>query len=234
MKRRPYRQEVDCCDNGSAVARIARSFDRRVDGADIDDSALPHQASALLIDLLLDIRVLVPSVLDLGCGTGATAVRLAHAGASLVSGFDVSPASIEIARRRAQRAGLNDRVRFEVADAASSSLPEHDWVILDRVVCCYHDAAALLTNASSAARSSLAFSLPESRGWKGRLNRLTWGVENLGKAILPWPSCRGYVHDLDEVDGLLTQTGFRRLREGWSEPWYVAVYERAQPDPRAT
>ncbi len=57
-------------------------------------------------------------VADVGCGHGSSTVllALAYPAAELV-GFDIHPASIEIARKRAEDAGVSDRVRFEVAAA---------------------------------------------------------------------------------------------------------------------
>ena len=59
-------------------------------------------------------------VADVGCGHGASTVLLAKAypGCHLV-GYDTHPASIDAARRNAERAGVADRVRFEVANAVS-------------------------------------------------------------------------------------------------------------------
>lgn len=50
-------------------------------------------------------------VLDLGCGTGALALRAAARGA-LVKGIDVNSQMLEMAEQRAQKAGLGDLVRF--------------------------------------------------------------------------------------------------------------------------
>ena len=60
------------------------------------------------------------SVADVGCGHGASTLLLAGAyPASVVSGFDADPGSVEAARKRAAEAGLADRVTFEVASATT-------------------------------------------------------------------------------------------------------------------
>ena len=51
-------------------------------------------------------------VLDLGCGAGEDAVRLARRGVE-VDGIDVSPAMVELARERARAEGLSELTRFE-------------------------------------------------------------------------------------------------------------------------
>lgn len=50
-------------------------------------------------------------VLDLGCGTGALTLRAARRGA-LVKSIDVNSRLLEIAAKRAQRAGMADRVEL--------------------------------------------------------------------------------------------------------------------------
>ena len=58
-------------------------------------------------------------VLDAGCGIGWSSISLARAFPSLrVDGIDSDEASIAEARANAAEAGVADRVRFEVADAA--------------------------------------------------------------------------------------------------------------------
>jgi len=55
--------------------------------------------------------------LDLGCGTGATAVRLARLGMH-VTLLDSSPAMLDLAKRTAQKAGVTDKVVLQHGDAA--------------------------------------------------------------------------------------------------------------------
>jgi SAM-dependent methyltransferase len=59
-------------------------------------------------------------VADVGCGHGASTVLLAKAYPRCrLVGYDSHPASIDAARASAERAGVADRVRFEVANAVS-------------------------------------------------------------------------------------------------------------------
>lgn len=63
------------------------------------------------------------SVADVACGVGWAAISLARAYPNItVDGFDLDEASIEIASRNAQEAGVADRVRFEARDAADPAL----------------------------------------------------------------------------------------------------------------
>ncbi len=68
-------------------------------------------------------------VADVGCGLGASTILLAKAfPASRFFGFDVHPASIELARKRADEAGVADRITFEVAKATDYPGTGYDLV----------------------------------------------------------------------------------------------------------
>ncbi len=71
-------------------------------------------------------------VLEVGCGVGSTAVYLAKRHGCRVVGVDISERMIEWARKRAERAGVQDRVEFRVADA--QDLPFDDG-LFDAVIC---------------------------------------------------------------------------------------------------
>jgi SAM-dependent methyltransferase len=53
-------------------------------------------------------------VLDLGCGTGATMVRVAHWHPSRIDGVDVMPAMLRVARNRCRLAGLGSHTMLHL------------------------------------------------------------------------------------------------------------------------
>lgn len=57
------------------------------------------------------------SVLDLGCGTGASTLVVADVLKRPVHASDVNPASLDVLRRRARQAGLEDRITTAVLSA---------------------------------------------------------------------------------------------------------------------
>jgi SAM-dependent methyltransferase len=216
-------REPDCCAP-SVDPRIARQFDVRYEGW-TDDEGFPDlvDVSARILDLVRDATLRRPSILELGCGTGALSVALLEMGAERVTGVDLSPASVEIARRRAASAGVGDSAAFRAGNAADAA-EEHDWVVLDRVVCCYGDVDGLVETAISCARDRIVISGPESRGWRGLINRPLWAAECLWDRLKG--GCRGYVHDLRRVERRLADSGFRRAKTGRVGLWFVGVYER--------
>ncbi len=76
-------------------------------------------------------------VADVGCGKGASTLLMAKAFPnSRFFGFDYHDQSIEAARESAERAGLSDRVTFEVAKAKEFPGKDYDFVA---VFDCLHD-----------------------------------------------------------------------------------------------
>jgi magnesium-protoporphyrin O-methyltransferase len=165
-------------------------------------------------------------VLELGCGPGALLVDLLGAGADRATGIDLSPEAIEEARQRATEAGVSERVELAVGDASRVALAPHDWVVLDKVICCYPEVDALLDNSIPAARSLYGFALPASYGWRGAIARLALGIEAVFLAVLRRP-CPAYVHDVAMIERRLVDQGFRpTFRSTASTFWHVAVFER--------
>ena len=71
------------------------------------------------------------SVADIGCGHGAATILMAQAFPnSRFVGYDSHPGSVQTARERALRAGVSDRVQFEVATAADYPGRDFDLVTI--------------------------------------------------------------------------------------------------------
>ena len=76
-------------------------------------------------------------VADVGCGFGASTIIMAEAyPASEFTGFDYHSGSIDKARERANAAGVDDRVKFEVAASKDFPGTEYDFVTFFD---CLHD-----------------------------------------------------------------------------------------------
>ncbi len=77
-------------------------------------------------------------VLDYGCGRGYIAVRIAQAGASHVTGIDVSRAEVEHAESRAADAGVSDRVSFLVGDAHATPFADESFDLIVGAAILHH------------------------------------------------------------------------------------------------
>jgi SAM-dependent methyltransferase len=108
-----------------------------------------------IVDVDVRLRAEPPArVLDVACGTGWSSIALAQAYPNInVDGLDLDRDAIGAARRNAERAGVADRVRFSVADAADlGGAGGYDLVTIFEAL---HDMARPV-EALSAARRVLA------------------------------------------------------------------------------
>src|SRR6267378_4411744 len=98
-------------------------------------------------------------VLDLGCGTGATAVRLARLGIH-VTLLDSSLAMLDIAKRATQEAGVTDKVVLQHGDATQLANLFHtrsfDVILCHNTLEYCDDPSAVLCGAARALRDSSA------------------------------------------------------------------------------
>jgi ubiquinone/menaquinone biosynthesis C-methylase UbiE len=117
-----------------ATSRVARLFDELAPTYDQTGVAFFEPIGRRLVELV-DVR---PGQrgLDIGCGRGAATFPLAAAVADEgdVTGVDVAPAMVALARARAEREGVAN-VRFEAMDATDLPLPERAFdVVLSSLV----------------------------------------------------------------------------------------------------
>lgn len=84
-----------------------------------DSEASLEMAVARLTEVVIDRLAVDDSahVLDLGCGVGGPALRIAARADARVTGVSISEEQVKTANRLAAEAGVADRVRFDHADA---------------------------------------------------------------------------------------------------------------------
>jgi SAM-dependent methyltransferase len=105
---------------GAEIRHAIGDFNRPMFANELAAEWLPA-----LGDVYLRLRLgAAGRVLDVACGTGWSSIALARACPGVqVDGVDLDEASIADARRNAATAGVADRVRFEVGDAAALDRP---------------------------------------------------------------------------------------------------------------
>jgi SAM-dependent methyltransferase len=193
---------------------------------DYRDNGLSDTSDAILGALGPSIKG--STVLELGCGVGALTVELKRRGASSATGMDLSPKMVELARTMAAEAGLSDSVTFEVGDGALAGLKKSDIVILDTVVCCYPDFAALVENSSSAAARYYAISAPDDTRPVTKMLKLLLPLQNIIVAVAGRAGFRFYLHPIGRIKKSLEEKGFTmtsKSKEGWI--WSVFVFAAA-------
>ncbi len=165
------------------------------------------------------------TVLELGCGIGALTLELARRGATSAVGVDLSPRMIQVARAMANEAGVSGSVSFQVGDAAVKELGRADVVVLDAVLCCYPDLAALVENSASAAVRYYAFAVPDDDRLTTKLLRPQLPMQRL---LARRSGFRFFIHPTRRIRQMLEAKGFRQLSRShtgwmWSVFLFVAV-----------
>jgi SAM-dependent methyltransferase len=119
--------------------RTQRNFDDIYENTPLDEIPWNHEEPPeLMVELVESSRVKPCRTLDVGCGAGNYAVYLASRGFD-VTGIDISPAAIKIAKRNAKRKNVS--CAFLVADVVEN-FPRfespfgfvYDWGLLHHIM----------------------------------------------------------------------------------------------------
>jgi len=182
-------------------------------------------AFANLQDFLLLQSKTSLCALDLGCGTGAIAVRLARLGIH-VTLLDSSPAMLDITKRAVREAGVTDKIVLQHGDAAQLANLFHtrsfDVILCHNILEYCDDPGVVLRGAARALRNSSALLSVLVRNQAGEVfksaiqagdleaagNSLTaeWGQESLygGRVRLFTP---------DSLRAMLTEASLAAIAE---------------------
>jgi ubiquinone/menaquinone biosynthesis C-methylase UbiE len=120
----------DADDLSSVPSREADFYDRLVAGRDPLEAppTEPDLWEAAILDAAGPLAG--ATVLDYGCGDGTLTLHVAQAGAGDVTGVDISPASIEFARRRVEAYAPEANVKLFAADAVATGLPSETFDVI--------------------------------------------------------------------------------------------------------
>ena len=149
-------------------------------------------------------------VLEIGCGTGTTALKLADA-AGDITATDYSPGMIGIARRKAEAAGARN-VRFEVARAGDARVGEtpYDAVLAFNLLHLVGDLRFTLASVAETLRPGGVFisKTPCLGDRRWLFGPMIGAMRLVGKA----PSVLLFTQD--ELDTAIEQAGFRIVETG--------------------
>jgi 2-polyprenyl-3-methyl-5-hydroxy-6-metoxy-1,4-benzoquinol methylase len=182
-----------------------------------------ERAQKYLLDGIKQESIQGSTILDIGCGVGQLHLTLLREGAARSVGVDLSEAMLRQAQGFAEEYGLEERVRYLTGDFTqiSSSIPESDITVLDKVVCCYEDLTQLLHASTGKTKHIYALSHPKE-------NLIMEGVfkgQALLGSIFRW-GFRPFWHNWSEMKSLILSQGFQLLYENSTIAWQVLVFRR--------
>jgi SAM-dependent methyltransferase len=176
-------------------------------------------------------------VVDVGCGYGISTVILAQAyPRSTFVGFDAHAGSIEAAAKGAAEAGVADRVRFEVADAASFGGTGYDLVCFFDALHDMGDPVGVLANARrTLAEDGTVMVVEPAAGDRVEDNLNPVGrLYYAGSTFLCTPSSLAQPGALglgaqagpERLGQVLTQAGFTQWRTTVTTPFNLVIEAR--------
>jgi hypothetical protein len=212
----------DCCSPRGYrqifSERNARSDARRYRRRGLDD------VSRLIVRLVRERGVSGRTLLEVGGGVGAIEIELLKAGLSRAVSIELTPTYEEEAGALLREHGFEDLVERHVLDFAQAGggVDPADFVVLNRVLCCYPDMPLLAGAAADHTRRALVLSFPNDRWW----TRLAFTLVNVALRAAR-RQFRIFIHPPASILATAERHGLRRTYSESGRIWHVVALERA-------
>lgn len=163
------------------------------------------------------------SVLEVGGGIGAIQLELLRDGAARVVNVELATQYETVAAELIRERGVEARVERRLGDFVreAGAIPGADVVVMQRVVCCYPDAEALVGAAADHAGRLLLLTFPVERWWI----RLGVAVANAWFR-LRGSTFRSFVHPAAAVVAVAQRRGMRLADHHRGLLWQVIAFDR--------
>lgn len=210
-----------CCTPTSGIGKFFGHFARRYRRRYARRGLEPTQRQ--LVEGLRQTGFTGASLLEIGCGVGYLHQQLLREGAQRALGVDISEDMLAQARAAAREAGLTERTEYRQGDFVelADGVAPVDVTLLDKVVCCYPDVAALVARSLAKTRRAYALTYPRDR----RFTRLGARLLNVFLWLVR-STYRTYVHDPKRIEAWITAAGFVKCFERHTHVWLTQVYAR--------
>ncbi len=163
------------------------------------------------------------SLLDIGGGIGAIQWDFLKNGGARTTDLDYSDGYLEVAKTYAEENDWSDQSKFIQGDFLENgdTIESHDFVTMDKVVCCYPDYQGLLIKALNKCNHTVGLVYPID-GFVARM------IMFAGRMYLRLTgnSFRPYIHPVASIRQLARDQGFESVHSSISFPWHVEVYRR--------
>ncbi len=179
--------------------------------------------AAIIVQLSGEVR-LGERLLDIGGGIGVLGMELRKNGLAQYTSVDASSGYQRVASEMLESSSSESfRARFLQGDFVelADQLETHEYVTLDKVICCYPQMEELLRAASEKCSSQIALSYPPS----GLIAKMLRALGNTYFRLRGNPF-RTYLHPKKEVHRILTNQGFKQVSKSQRFPWKIEIWQR--------
>ena len=162
-------------------------------------------------------------ILEIGCGVGGLHLSLLKDGAAQATGFDISERMIATARTLAAEMGLQERTQYWQGDFVTmhEKAPMADVTVLDKVICCYENASALISRSTAKTRRIYAVCYPCQNGLVRFIFRNAKYLLKLFRQTF-----HPYYHEPQQIQNWIVENGFEKVYEKETVVWLVQVFCR--------
>ena len=215
-----------CCNGSENINDLDNFFDEgyQFRAADKYLKRGLDPKSRALVEFVLPYLNGTQSILEIGCGAGMVHHELLRKGSvARAIGIDVSSAGIKAARRNADTFGILDQIDYYQVDFAQNGdqFEAADFVVMDRVICCYPYLEPLLGQAAEKASKYLAISFPvENFISRFAIGTCTFCLKLIGQTYHP------YLHGHDNILQTAEGAGLSLVHQDRRSIWKMFVFER--------
>ncbi len=210
-----------CCPHSRSAGKFfslfAKSYRRRFNKKGFEAS------QQQLVNGLSKIKYNNKSLLEIGCGVGYLHQNLLERGAKSAIGIELADKMLSEAKDWARQRGLTEKTSYIEGDFIElvETIPTVEIVIMDKVVCCYPDADALIHRSLEKCRDSIALTYPRNV-WYTRLGTEIAAIimKLLGSSFRP------YVHDPMQIELWIIEQGFNKIIQEQTTLWLTQVYQK--------
>lgn len=156
-------------------------------------------------------------VLEVGCGTGTMAILAARAGADVVA-FDVSPAMLEVARRKIDESGMSGRIELEEMGVSGMDKLADDRFDLVMSTLVFSELsrderAYVLRHAYRVLKGGGRLAIADEARPRAPLKRLAHGAVRIPLLIATFLLTQTTTRALEGLRDLVSEAGFRIVSE---------------------
>ncbi|MCW8854158.1 MAG: class I SAM-dependent methyltransferase [Gammaproteobacteria bacterium] len=208
-----------CCPHAQSASRFFSFFARRYRQRFEKKGFEPSQKQ--LMEGLSQAGYQGLTILEVGSGVGHVHQTLLEQGAASAVGIDLAPEMIKEAERWAEDRGLTERTRYIEGDFIhqTNEIETADVCVMDKVVCCYPDAEALVKITLTKTSKIYALTYPRNKWYV----RLAIGLAAFMLKLIR-SDFRPYVHDPELIEHWIADQGYSKTYEARTFVWLTQVY----------
>lgn len=216
-----------CCNGNEDINDLDNFFDERYQFAAANKYLKRglDPKSQTLIDWVVPKLDGSQTIMEIGCGGGMVHHELLRKNkVQRAIGIDVSSAGIKAATQNAEKFNLMEQIDYHQVDFAQTAdqFEPADFVVMDRVICCYPYLNLLLGQAAEKASKYLAISFPV----ENILSKLAiWGCTQCLKLI--GQRYHPYLHGHANIQQTAEAAGMQLMHRDRNFIWSIMVFERA-------